>query len=785
MFRQIRNIKRRYSTKSELEKPISISSFHRVAKLYNDLESRLYGFDNTIGTESNLENMKAFLLDENQRIYEELLNMNSYELKIASSIMSKWLFLSDIRANALIATNIQRNNLLSSYEHFDASLANSLNRFHIQRYRNAILNLEKEERNVHGYKMNFQNLSAKSEFVRDLLNRSVRSKQPTSDDSMSKMKQILKANIEQQNILSKIMEEYESKRFARIDKYFELYPELTDAMNSVTRRKKSIHGNPLFDINFTSFRANETKTIFEKFNFENIVDDIISNDDFNVFNVQTIMATNFDEQMQNSFGKTLPEDIKIHFIKLHINHWNDLGIENNLNSIPDDIKHGKSTNWRFYQRPTLFSSDSLTDSCKKWINLIKHQAFDGSSSYFFASNVGRQKMTFQFPELEEHFIKSPYINKEDLIVLSNTTGLTQSQISSWFQTERHRIKLTTNQKQTSEKHKLLEWFERNPFPSKEERQELSESTCLSYDTLTSWFARERKKRRNRGETIVRYLELEQQFEIDPYSKGHHKELALKTGLSVRQVQNWFRRKRVSTNNVSSSKESDFATKYPELLIQFETNPYITQTELNDLVTSTGLAERQIQNWFKYRQKKTNNVVQEFGMASKYPQLTEQFEKNPHPDRSDVSRLIELTGLTKLQIYSWFRNKQKSSGLNGPVFRENGKLTLKEKHPQLENQFKMNPYPSQDEKKTLSEITGLNNSTLDSWFANERKNIGATSKNPVHHKGQSLSEKFPELDNHFKMNPNPTETEKLNLIKATGLTRVQINKYFYNRRKKNA
>ena len=34
------------------------------------------------------------------------------------------------------------------------------------------------------------------------------------------MKEVLKANIEQQDILSKIMETYDSQRLATIDKYF-------------------------------------------------------------------------------------------------------------------------------------------------------------------------------------------------------------------------------------------------------------------------------------------------------------------------------------------------------------------------------------------------------------------------------------------------------------------------------------------------------------------------------------------------------------------------------------
>ena len=60
------------------------------------MESRLYSFDKINEMESNLENMKIFVNEENERIYEELLNMNKYELKMASSILSKWLFIRNI-----------------------------------------------------------------------------------------------------------------------------------------------------------------------------------------------------------------------------------------------------------------------------------------------------------------------------------------------------------------------------------------------------------------------------------------------------------------------------------------------------------------------------------------------------------------------------------------------------------------------------------------------------------------------------------------------------------------
>ena len=578
--------------------------------------------------------------------------------------------------------------------------------------------------------------------------------------------------------------------FVVVYKAFEdLYPELENIKKSVAKLNRThVQVTPIFDINFWQFRADGTKAIFKKFNFENLVDDVISNGDFNVFNVQTIMATNFDEIMEDSFGKTLPEEIKIQFIQQHIKHWSDLSCENSLNCIPDDVQHGKTMNWRFFQRPTIFSGQDMTDYCKKWIILIKRQTFDSGSSYYFNSGVGRQKMTDQFPELLEQYKKSPFVNKEDVAVLSKMTGLTHKQIKSWFIAERYRNNDVKAERSIAEKHpEISDLFERNPFPTKEHLLELSKSTGLSPNTLKNWFTYQRSCRRKAGESIVRqnifaneYPELEKQFEIDPYSREHQKDLALKTGLSLRQVQMWFRRKRVSTNKVASSKDSDYAKKFPELVTQFETNPYITQIELNDLVSSTGLTEKQIQNWFRYRLKKNENPVQKFYMASKYPQLAEQFEKNPHPNQSDMSRLIKDTGLTRVKIYNWFRHQQKLSGLNGPVLNEKFK-GLRETYPQLEKQFNINPYPTQEEKRNLSEITGLSKYTVDNWFAGERNNKDLTSTNPDQHHGQPLSMKFPVLDQQFKLNPNPSETEKLNLIEATGLTRTQINKYFYNRR----
>ena len=86
----------------------------------------------------------------------------------------------------------------------------------------------------------------------------------------------------------------------------ELYPELDDLNRLIIRIRKKrsmkIQGHPIFDINFGNFCADQTEDVFGKFNLQNLIDDIISNGDFNVFSVKMIMVSTFDEIMENSFG---------------------------------------------------------------------------------------------------------------------------------------------------------------------------------------------------------------------------------------------------------------------------------------------------------------------------------------------------------------------------------------------------------------------------------------------------------------------------------------------------
>ena len=97
----------------------------------------------------------------------------------------------------------------------EESMSNSLNSSHLKRYQNAIANIKNEEWNVNGRANYFQDLSAKSQFVLDQVN-----KLETSENGgSSTMKETLIANIKQQRILSKMMKASDSKRSDCIEKY--------------------------------------------------------------------------------------------------------------------------------------------------------------------------------------------------------------------------------------------------------------------------------------------------------------------------------------------------------------------------------------------------------------------------------------------------------------------------------------------------------------------------------------------------------------------------------------
>merc|ERR1712137_620452 len=85
---------------------------------------------------------------------------------------------------------------------------------------------------------------------------------------------------------------------------------------------------------------------------------------------------------------------------------------------------------------------------------------------------------------------------------------------------------------------ILEFFERNPYPSKTERLELSESTGLPHSVIQHCFHNERVRRRKNEESLE--------------------------ALSEHQVKRWFEQKGRSSKSEPTKNRQTMKMAYPEL-----------------------------------------------------------------------------------------------------------------------------------------------------------------------------------------------------------------------------
>ena len=61
-------------------------------------------------------------------------------------------------------------------------------------------------------------------------------------------------------------------------------------------------------MNYATFRTDQTKALFRKVNFEKLIDDVISNGDFNLFNVQGRNSQTRNESDQTDQAQTQSVD---------------------------------------------------------------------------------------------------------------------------------------------------------------------------------------------------------------------------------------------------------------------------------------------------------------------------------------------------------------------------------------------------------------------------------------------------------------------------------------------
>ena len=315
---------------------------------------------------------------------------------------------------------------------------------------------------------------------------------------------------------------------------------------------------------------------------------------------------------------------------------------------------------------------------------------------------------------------------------------------------------------------LLDWYaahESNPYPTKEEKQDLALAIGRTVPQVSAWFTKHRQDlSKQNGQKI-----LNESWRFPEYINDHLKRwcedhqpdmrptqeeqqsLSLATGLSTDQIMSWIKRY-IKKKNEKGEKTSERGKHIPPHVVAClqkwydkHSNPYPTNEEKQELSVTTGLTEKQIGTWFYYQRKKQHAVgtkqKQEKegdrlsnGKRTKVDSMNGRISKRA-PDDIDIikDKSKETYKLTATPMHTPrdVRNPKcflidcKIPAVPAHALHDvrNPKCLLYNCYTEHES----NPYPTREEKQELAVATGLTLQRVSTWFDRERRKLGKTKK----------------------------------------------------------
>ena len=151
---------------------------------------------------------------------------------------------------------------------------------------------------------------------------------------------------------------------------------------------------------------------------------------------------------------------------------------------------------------------------------------------------------------------------------------------------------------------LMESLKCNRFPNWKTKQELSAQTGLKVKAIKSWFERNRFKKEALKKKNGNYFSKDQlEILLDFYGKckkpsfEDKQGLALKTGLTAKAIGAWFLRQRfkIDVNDIQADL-TEIDIRLLESVLQVEKSPDVDW--MRRIAVFTGLSLCQVQDWFK-------------------------------------------------------------------------------------------------------------------------------------------------------------------------------------------
>ena len=393
----------------------------------------------------------------------------------------------------------------------------------------------------------------------------------------------------------------------------------------------------------------------------------------------------------------------------------------NVFSMPDDVKIGKASNnnWYEYQASFIAESDSKSSNYNDWMDAICEELTHEHEFYFIEDSSKKLRFLGNKTERVAKAVVAKAVEKFD------------GQLTDECNNELYTNGITATDNETF--YRL--WTE----------------SCDEFaDRLIN-------------EATVDFIKHHQNNPLEEFTKHLTKIYPEKSDIPLM---------------------GSYASEYPQLLKSFECNPFPSVEEKLALMNTTGLSRTTLNEWFKHerdrRRKNGEDLIKYPSLGDKYPDLVKHFDKYPFPSSEDMLELMNITGLSRMQVANWFKHERNRRRKNGDISIK--WPSLSNKHSELEESFKRNPYTSTEEKHRLMNTTGLSRKTLDNWFYGERKRRKKNGENLI--KKPSLSDQYPDLKKQFDKDPYLNHLELKNLAASTGLTENQIRQKFKYYQKKN-
>jgi hypothetical protein len=230
---------------------------------------------------------------------------------------------------------------------------------------------------------------------------------------------------------------------------------------------------------------------------------------------------------------------------------------------------------------------------------------------------------------------SLYPTKAEKVSIMMTTSLTANQVGNWFREARRKQK-----KDASEQHVKMQGAianstvaypksctvekSSNVYPSKDELMDIVAET--SKQQVDDWYRAKREessesqKKHGLPQTSIEYLNhwiAQNPSNLYPTS-AQNKEMASESGLTERQVYDWFRevrRKKRKASEGTAFKGRPNRQVLPQQSVNYlhnwfaehSLNPFPTKMEKEDIILATGLMENQVDNWFKEARRKQRDA----------------------------------------------------------------------------------------------------------------------------------------------------------------------------------